>query len=137
MAFFEGLVVTEDGAAVDVASVGGESCYVIDDHGFRRHIEAKAVDRVVLSQFTKLLSEHQDEATEAMLRMMGKDDIFTKAMVDTSLRQMDVEKLLDERLPVEARQWLGMLGFQVVVNWRGEVVHVELPSAPDPESWDE
>ena len=51
MAFFEGLVYTEDGAPVDVSYVGTTATYVIDDQGFRRHVEAREVDRPVLTQF--------------------------------------------------------------------------------------
>ena len=39
MAFFEGLVVTEDGEAVEVANVGGETFYIVNDQGFRRHVD--------------------------------------------------------------------------------------------------
>lgn len=135
MAFFEGLVETEEGLPVTVREVGGVSYYVIDDQGFLRHVEAAEVDRPVLAQFLAQLKEHQDEASEAMLRMLGQDDLFTKAMVDASIRNIDLDQVLSLRLPDEARQWLGMLGFRVVINIHGEIVRVELPAAP--ESWDE
>ncbi len=135
MAFFEGLVETEEGLPVTVREVGGVSYYVIDDHGFLRHVEAAEVDRPVLAQFLAQLKEHQDEASEAMLRLLGQDDLFTKAMVDASIRNIDLDQVLSQRLPDEARQWLGMLGFRVVINIHGEVVRVELPAAP--EDWDE
>ncbi len=119
MAFFEGLVETEDGALVDVTSVGGTSFYVINDQGFRRHVEAREIDRVVLAQFLKQLQQHPDEAARAMLQLMGQDDLFTKAMVDATLRNINLEQILDQRMPAEARQWLGMLGFRIVVDLRG------------------
>lgn len=135
MAFFEGLVETEDGAAVDVAYVGGVACYVIDDHGFRRHVEAREIDRVVLGQFLAQLQEHPDEAAKAMLQLMGQDDLFTKAMVDATLRNINLDQILDQQMPVEARQWLGLLGFRIIVDLRGQVVRVDLPTAPA--DWDE
>lgn len=135
MAFFEGLVETEEGLPVTVREIGGVSYYVIDDQGFLRHVEAAEVDRPVLAQFLAQLREHQDEASEAMLRLLGQDDLFTKAMVDASIRNIDLDQILTQRLPDEARQWLGMLGFRVVINIHGEVVRVELPAAP--EDWNE
>lgn len=135
MAFFEGLVETEDGAPVEVAYVGGMPCYVIDDQGFRRHVAAREVDRVVLGQFLAQLQEHPDEAARAMLQLMGQDDLFTKAMVDATLRNINLEEVLDQRMPAEARQWLGLLGFRVVINLHGEVVRVDMPAAPA--DWDE
>lgn len=135
MAFFEGLIETEDGAPVEVAYVGGTAFYVIDDQGFRRHVEAHEIDRVVLGQFLEQLQQHPDEAAQAMLQLMGQDDLFTKAMVDSTLRNINVEQVLDQRMPAEARQWLGMLGFRVVVDLRGEVVRVDVPTAPA--DWDE
>ncbi len=135
MAFFEGLIETEDGASVGVAYVGGAAFYVIDDHGFHRHVEARDVDRVVLGQFLAQLQEHPDEAARAMLQLMGQDDLFTKAMVDATLRNINLEQILDQHMPAEARQWLGMLGFRIVVDLRGELVRVDMPTAPA--DWDE
>jgi len=135
MAFFEGLVETEEELPVTVTDVGGISYYVIDDHGFLRHIEAATVDRPVLAQFLEQLQEHRTEATGAMLRMMGQDDLFTKAMVDATISNMDLSQVLNQRLPPDARQWLGMLGFRVIIDVHGEVVRVDLPTAPA--EWDE
>ena len=42
-------------------------------------------------------------------------------------------KLLDQGLPTEARAYLGMLGFRIVMNYHGEVVGVEQPGMPDNE----
>jgi hypothetical protein len=131
MAFFEGLVVTENGDPVEVAYVGGESFYVVDDQGFRRHIDAREVDEHVLSTFLEQLREHEDEASEAMLRMMGQDDLFTKGMVDATLRNISVDQILQQRLPPEARHLLGMMGFRVVVDLHGEVLRVDMPAAPE------
>lgn len=131
MPFFEDLVVTEDGEPVTVSYVGSTAYYVIDDQGFRRHVEARAIDRAVLEQFMAQLAEHRDEAAQAMLRMMGRDDLFTKAAVDAALQNINLEQMLDQTLPVEARQWLAMLGFRVVINLHGELVRVEMPAATD------
>jgi hypothetical protein len=131
MAFFEGLVETEDGAPVAVATIGGEDFYVIDDQGFKRHVEAAAIDRVVLAQFLEQMQEHRDEASQAMMKLMGSEDLFTKAAVDSTLRNVNVEQVMGQRLPPEARQWLGMLGFRIVVDYRGEIVRVDMPAPPE------
>ncbi|MCX6029096.1 MAG: hypothetical protein NT169_07310 [Chloroflexi bacterium] len=134
MAFFEGLVFTEDGTEAPVTCVGADSFYVIDDQGFHRHVDAREVDRVVLSQFAEQLSEHREEAAEAMLKLMGQDDLFAKAMVDAQLKNINLDEVVSHSLPPEARQWLGMMGFRVVINLHGEVVHVDMPAAT---GWDE
>lgn len=129
MAFFEGLVQTEDGDPVSVAYIGNQSYYVIDDQGFRRHVEANEIDRAVLAQFLGQLQEHQDEASQAMLQMMGQDDLFTKAMVDSTLSNINVDQIANQALPPEGRQWLAMLGFRIVINLHGEIVRVDMPAA--------
>jgi hypothetical protein len=135
MAFFEGLIVTEDGATVSVAHIGAESFYVIDDQGFRRHIDAAEVDRPVMAQFLAQLQEHKDEAGQAMLKMIGQDDLFTKAMVDSTLDNITLDQMIGQTLPPDAQQWLSMLGFRVVINLHGEVVRVDMPTAAE-EGWD-
>ncbi|OQA40938.1 MAG: hypothetical protein BWY52_02739 [Chloroflexi bacterium ADurb.Bin325] len=143
MAFFEGLIETEDGAPVAVAYVGGVAHYVIDDQGFKRHVEAAAVDRVVLAQFMQQLQENRAEATALMMRMMGQEDLFTKAMLDSTIRNIDLDQMLGQRLPPDARQWLALLGFRIVVDIHGEVVRVDMPAASadgfggGPAGWDE
>ncbi len=135
MAFFAGLVETEDGAPVAAVTIGGESFYVIDDQGFRRHVDAQPIDRAVLAQFLEQLQEHPDEASAAMLRMMGQDDLFTKAMVDSTIRKINLDQIAGQNLPPEARQWLGMLGFRIVIDLHGEILRVDMPAAP--EDWSE
>ena len=85
-AMFAGLVYDENENVVATAVVGPEAFYVIDDNGFKRHIDAEEVDRQVLSFFLEQLEDNKDIAVEQMLNMMGKDDLFTKAAVDASLR---------------------------------------------------
>ena len=85
----------------------------------------------MLAQFLEQMQEHRDEASQAMMKLMGSEDLFTKAAVDSTLKNVNVEQMLGQRLPPEARQWLGMLGFRIVVNYHGEIVRVDMPSAPD------
>jgi hypothetical protein len=128
-ALFAGLVQDEEGNPVDVAMVGDVPNYVVDDAGFRRHVESEAVDRQVIEMLREQFMAHREIATQAMLEMLGKDDLFTKAMIDASLKNMD--QVIEHGLPEGARAWLGMLGFRVVVNTHGEVVRLDMPEQDD------
>ena len=122
-AIFEGLVFDQEGRPLEVAYLGDEPHYVIDDAGFRRHVEAAYVDRQVLNAMQAQVDENKDAVAEGLLRMLGQADLFTKAAIDSSLGHID--RLLQNGLPLEARQWLGMMGFRVVVDLHGEVVNIE------------
>lgn len=130
-ALFEGLVYDEDENPVAVNRIGNEAFYVIDDDGFLRHIDAEAVDRQVLAFFLKQLEENKEIATEQALKMLGKDDLFTKAAIDSQLRNIDMEQIMAAGIPLQAREMLGMLGFHVQIDLHGEVTEIHQPSAPD------
>ena len=122
-AIFEGLVFDEDGRPLEVALLGDQAYYVIDDAGFRRHVESAQIDRQVLESMQAQIDENKEAVEESMLRMLGQDDLFTKTAIDTSLTHVD--RLMQNGIPAEARQWLGMMGFRIVVDVHGEVVRVE------------
>lgn len=124
-ALFAGLVQDEEGKPVDVVMVGEVPNYVVEDAGFRRHVESEAVDRQVIEMLREQFLAHREMATEAMLQMLGRDDLFAKAMIDASIKNMD--QVIAHGLPEGARAWLGMLGFRVVVNRHGEVVQLDMP----------
>lgn len=128
-ALFAGLVQDEDGKPVDTVMVGDVPNYVVEVDGFRRHVEAEAVDRQVIELLREQFMEHREIATEAMLQMLGKDDLFTKAMIDASIKNMD--QVIHHGLPDGARAWLGMLGFRVILDSHGEVVELEMPEQSD------
>jgi hypothetical protein len=109
--------------------VGDVPNYVVEDAGFRRHVESEAVDRQVIEMLREQFMAHRDIATEAMLQMLGKDDLFTKAMIDASIKNMD--QVLDQGLPDGARAWLGMLGFRVIIDTHGQVVRLDMPEQYD------
>ena len=132
-ALFAGLVEDDLGKPVDAAMVGGMPCYVVDDDGFRVHVSSEPIDRHVIEALREMFLQHREIATEAMLQMLGKDDLFTKAMIDASIEHMD--EVLDRGLPDDARTWLGMLGFRVIINAHGEVVRLDMPEQDD--SYDE
>lgn len=132
-ALFAGLVVEDDGQAVEITMVGDEAFYVVDDDGFQRHIQSEHVDRQVLDHLLEMIQGHEDIIAEGTMKMLGQEDIFTKAMIETSLKNVDAqfEQLLETGLPEDSRAWLGMLGFRVVIDYHGDVVRVEQPSATD------
>jgi hypothetical protein len=124
-ALFAGLVQDELGNPVEVVMVGDEPCYVVEDAGFRRHVESRTVDLQVIEMLREQFLAHREIATDAMLEMLGKDDLFTKAMIDASIKNMD--QVLEQGLPSGARAWLGMLGFRVIVDTHGGVVRLDMP----------
>lgn len=127
VAMFEGLVVDEAGNALPVTAVGENACYVIWEDDFKRHINAELVDSQVLRFMREQVEGQRDVAVQAVLDMMGSDDIFTKAAVESSINNMD--KAVGNPIPNEARQWLGMLGFRIVVDVQGTVVEIAMPGA--------
>ncbi|MCJ7569201.1 MAG: hypothetical protein MUO58_16920 [Anaerolineales bacterium] len=128
---FAGLVVDEDDNAVDAVFVGGDLFYVVDDGGFLRHIESEYVDRQVLDHLQEMVKGHEDMISEGTMKMIGQEDIFTKAAIETSLQNMDsqFDALIQSGLPEDMRTYLGMMGFRVVINLHGEVLRIEQPGA--------
>jgi hypothetical protein len=49
----------------------------------------------------------------------------------TGVSRSGLYQLLAQGLPEEARAWLGMLGFRVIIDVHGNVLRVEQPSAPE------
>jgi len=132
-ALFAGLVFSEQDEPAEVVYVGAVPHYVILDDGFRRHVEAETVDRQVLELLRQQILSNRELVTQGMLAMLGKDDLFTKAMIDASVQNIDrhVDVLFEQGLPEDTRTWLGMLGFKVVVNVHGEVVRLDAPGQED------
>ncbi|MBX3015164.1 MAG: hypothetical protein KF832_26835 [Caldilineaceae bacterium] len=125
-AMFAGLVVDEAGNPAEIAKVGENACYVVMDDDFRRHIDAELVDRQVLRFMREQVDDQRDIAVEQMLSMLGKDDIFTKVAVESSIN--NIEQNVGQPIPAEARQWMGMLGFRIMIDFHGTVVDVQLPA---------
>lgn len=125
-AMFTGLVFDPQGQAAEVAWVGESACYVVYEDDFKRHIDAEMVDRQVLRFMRQQVEGSRDLAVGAMLDMMGRDDLFTKAAVESTIDRM--EEAVGQPIPEDARQWLGMLGFKIVIDDQGTVVHIEMPA---------
>ncbi|MCL4858669.1 MAG: hypothetical protein KJZ93_04655 [Caldilineaceae bacterium] len=125
-AMFAGLVFDEGGVPAEVAYVGETACYVVMDDDFRRHIDAVQVDLQVLRFMREQVEGQRDLAVKTMLDMLGKDDIFTKAALESSIN--NIEQNVGQSLPDEAKQWLGMLGFKIVIDFHGNVVDLQMPA---------
>jgi len=122
---FRGLVFNQEGEPADVAYVGDEPHYVILDAGFRRHVPSEYIDRQILKWFQDQLALHREVVTQEVLALLGRDDLFSKAIVDASMKNLD--ELLQYGLPEEARAWLGMLGFRAIVDVHGDLVAISGP----------
>ncbi len=130
---FAGLVVDEADRPVGTAYIGDEPCYVVDDAGFHRHIPSEQIDRQVLAHMQEMMKGSEGFISEQTAKMLGQEDIFTKAMIEQQLKNMDqnFNALMQQGIPEEGRAYLGMLGFKIVINVHGEVVRIEQPSAPE------
>lgn len=130
---FSGLVVDENDRPVEIAYVGEEPCYVVDDAGFRRHIPSEQVDRAVLEIMRQQIKGNEEFLGEQAAKMLGVEDIFSKAMLQSQLKNVDkqFEALLESGIPEEARAYLGMTGFKVIINVHGEVVRFDQPAVAD------
>ena len=130
---FAGLVVDESGRAAGTAYVGDEPCYVVDDYGFRRHIPAEQVDRVVLAQIADLMKGSEDIISKQAAKMLGQEDVFTTAAIEQQIKNIDkqFDQLMQVGIPEDARAYLGMAGFKIVINVHGEVVRFNQPTAID------
>lgn len=134
-ALFTGLVIDEQDRPVASTQVGDEAFYVVDDVGFLRHISSEQVDRQVLAQMGKMLEGHEEELSEQAAKMMGQDDIFTRAAIEKQLANMDqqFDQVLQQGLPEASRAYLGMAGFRVRINVHGDVLEVQQPGRIGPE----
>lgn len=128
---FAGLVIDEDGRVAETAFVGNEPCYVVDDAGFRRHIPSEQIDRAVLAQMAEMMKGSEDLLSEQAAKMMGQEDPFSKAIIEQQLKNVDkqFDALLQQGIPEDMRAYLGMMGFKIVINYRGELLRVEQPGS--------
>ena len=128
-AVFEGLVYDPKGEPVEVAYVGSEPCYVLNDNGFLRYIPAAEVDWQVWDELTSQIIGHEEILSKQAAKMLGQEDIFTVAMLRSQLEKKDEQfKVIQEKgLPEEARQYLGMVGFKITIDIHGKVIEVIQP----------
>lgn len=126
---FAGLVFDEADRLVETALVGGDPCYVVDDAGFRRHIPSEQVDRQVLGHIAELMKGSEDLISQETAKMLGQEDVFTKAAIEQQLKNIDkqFDQLMEMGIPEDVRAYLGMMGFKVTINVHGEVLSINQP----------
>jgi hypothetical protein len=128
---FENLVFDEYDRPVDVAYIGDEPCYVIDDQGFHRHIPSRHVDLQVLKRMGESIHGNETILASLAAKQMGQEDIFTQAMLENQIKHFDdqFEQIIQTGLPEDARAYLGMMGFKIRINFHGEVLEVIQPGS--------
>jgi hypothetical protein len=129
-AVFANLVYGEDGEPVENTFIGTEPYYIIMDGDFKRHVAAEFIDRQVIDWLQGQVSAHKGLVAENIMGLLGQDDLFTKAMIDSSIEHMD--EAMAQGLPDDARMMLGMMGFKITVNIHGEVVTLDMPAQDFP-----
>jgi hypothetical protein len=134
-ALFAGLIFNESGQLADVAYVGDEPCYAIPEYDFLCHVSARGVDAQIIVQLRDQMLAHREIVTAQILQMLGKDDLFTKAAIDSTLQNLDkqIDLMMEHGMPEDVRMYLGMMGFRAIVNVHGEVVDLNLPAQEAPE----
>jgi hypothetical protein len=132
---FQGLIFDENDQPVEVVNVGDEPCYVVNDAGFRRHIPSENVDRQILLTMSKLVEGHEEELANQTAKMLGQDDIFSKALIENQLKNLEqqFETVLKTGIPEDGRAYMGMMGFRVKINVHGDVLEVNQPGSVAPE----
>lgn len=132
---FAGLIVDENDNPVEAVYVGDEPMYVVNDAGFKRHIEAGQIDRAVLQNMADMIEGHEDELSKQAATMLGQDDLFSQAILENQLLNIEnhIETMLGTGIPEESRAYLGMAGFKIRINLHGELLEVVQPGMIDPE----
>lgn len=134
-ALFAGLIIDENEHPVETTFVGDEPCYVVNDHGFRRHIPSEQVDRAVLELIRNSMKGSEDLIADQAAKMLGQEDIFSRAILQNQIKNIDqqLDQLFKTGIPESGRAYLGMMGFSVVINVHGEVLRVNQPGMIDDE----
>ena len=76
-----------------------------------------------------MMKGSEDLLSEQTAKMLGQEDVFTKAAIQQQLKNIDkqFDQLLQVGWPEDMRNYLGMMGFRIIINVHGEVVKVEQP----------
>ena len=59
--------------------------------------------------------------------------MLTIPAIDAQINNVDMNQILAQGIPGQARDMLGMFGFRIKINVHGEVVAIDQPSVPDEE----
>ena len=128
-ALFAGLIFDEKERPLDIGRVGVDACYLYDDAGFLRHLDAAEIDRTIMRFFKEQVLANKEVAIRSMLEMIGKDDIFTKTSLEYQVEHMDEE--MEQVLPPQARGMLKHLGFKIIIDAQGNIIDMQSPDISD------
>ncbi len=128
-ALFQGLVFDENDFPTEVVSIGEEPCYVVNDQGFRRHIPSAQVDSQVLEAIAKSIEGHEDLLSEQTAKMMGSEDPFSVALIESQLKNISrqFDQIMEAGINEDLRAYLGMMGFRIRINVHGELIELSQP----------
>ena len=132
-AFFSGIIFDENDNLIETVTVGNETFYVVDDDGFKRHIDSREVDEKIIRYFTDQISGNEEYLANAAATMTGKTDLFSMAMMKNQLKNIDkeIENMFNYAPPPGLSEYLGMSGFKVTIDFHGNIVNLNMPSSPD------
>lgn len=130
-ALFTGLIFDENDAPVACTRIGDESFYVVDDCGFRRHIPSEGIDREVMKIFTSQISGNEEYLANQAAQMSGQSNLMSMAIFRNAFKNIDkqIDMMLEQGIPEDARAAVGMMGFKITINIHGEIANVNLPQA--------
>lgn len=131
-ALFGGLVFDEYDRVLETGQVGDEPVYIIYDAGFKRHVPAEKIDKVVLGEFKKMIQGQENVLSEQAAKMMGTEDVFSKALIESQLKNIEkqFENLMQTGIPDDMRAYLGMSGFRVTVDYHGDLLEIQSGGKP-------
>ena len=132
-AFFSGLVYDENDNLINTVTIGNESFYVVDDYGFKRHIESKEVDEKIFHLFTDQINGNEEYLANAAANLTGKTDLFSMAMFKNQLTNIDkeIDTMLRQGPPQGLTEFLGMSGFKVNIDLHGNITQVNMPAVSE------
>ena len=124
---FADLVYNEEGERAEVTTIGDEPFYAIPEDDFLRHVEATQLDRQIVHRLQERIQAMGDLVTDGVIRMLGDENLFTRASVTHAIDHMD--QILEPGA-VDADQlrtafW--MTGFQAIVDHHGDLVRLHVP----------
>jgi hypothetical protein len=81
----------------------------------------------------KQITGNEDMLSEQAAKLLGTDDIFSRAMLENQLKNIgnQFDAILEMGIPEESRTFMGMSGFKVVINVHGDVIRLEQPAAKE------
>lgn len=133
-ALFKGVIVDENNQPVEVAYIGNDPMYVINDAGFLHHVSSREIDLQILHELGSQIKGNEDLIADQASKMMGQDDLFTHAILESQLKNIEkqYDTLIETGIPEETIAYLGMMGLKVVISIHGDLIRIEQPAAAAP-----